>query len=104
MIRRFEETQLQDDRRSATRNTADIQAVHAWLVEEERRGVHGNFSCNWMDNRRARIRMVSCSCTLTATALCQLGFSSAVWFTLGFSRFATTTEVRALAENWLITV
>jgi len=26
---------------------ADLDAIHRWLVEEDARGVHGNFLCNW---------------------------------------------------------
>jgi len=36
-------------KRSTIRRSSrdDVQAVHAWLVDEEERGVHGNFLCNW---------------------------------------------------------
>lgn len=47
MVGRFEARHY--TKRSTIRHSkpADVQAVHAWLVEEDRRGVHGNFLCNW---------------------------------------------------------
>jgi GNAT superfamily N-acetyltransferase len=46
MMRRIKETQR--TRRSTIRHSteADIQAIHEWLGDEDRRGVHGNFFCN----------------------------------------------------------
>lgn len=42
-------------RRSSIRRStsADIHAIHAWLVEEEEQGVHGNFLSNWRIIRAA---------------------------------------------------
>lgn len=36
-------------RRSSIRRStrSDLDAIHAWLVEEEAQDVHGNFLCNW---------------------------------------------------------
>src|SRR3569623_1440862 len=28
-------------------NLRDLQAIHAWLVDEDRRDIEGNFLCNW---------------------------------------------------------
>ena len=32
---------------------SDLSAIHTWLTEEQRRGVHGNFLCNWALTEKA---------------------------------------------------
>jgi len=40
---------LNRPRRSSIRRSkpVDLEAIHAWLIEEENQEIHGNFLCNW---------------------------------------------------------
>ncbi len=54
MSPKLKPTRSRRTRSSIRRSTdEDLRAIHSWLVEEEARGVEGNFLCNWRLTEKA---------------------------------------------------